>query len=280
MSKAVIAIIGAGNMGRCLMSGLIDNHYPADKLWLSNPNINKLTDFNQNEVHTTTDNRQAALAADILILAVKPAIVPEIITELADIIRDRQILLISVAAGVSIQTIQEYLQENKAPIVRCMPNVPSLIGCGATALFANAFVSNDQKSQIESILRTLGTVVWLEEEKWMNPVTALSGCGPAYFFAVIEAMQTAGEKLGLPKEIARILTLQTAYGASRMALESEKQATELINEVASPGGSTVEALRVFKEKDLSALILSAMTSANQRAVEREKQFIMNTKELK
>lgn len=271
MSKPIIAIIGAGNMGRCLMGGLIQNHYPQDNLWLSNPNINKLTHFK--EIHTTTDNRQAANAANIVIFAVKPGIVPQIATELADIIRKRHVLVISVAGGVNIHTIQQSLNYHEAPIVRCMPNIPSLIGCGASALYANSFVSEQQKNQVESILRTLGMVVWLEKEIWMNPVTALSGCGPAYLFAVIEAMQKAGEALGLPQEIARDLTLQTAYGASRMALESEKEVAELINEVASPGGSTIEALRVFQEKDLSALILSAMESANQRAIEREKQLM-------
>jgi len=272
MSKTVIAIIGAGNIGQCLLGGLIANQYSKNTIWITNPSPAKLAPLKDMfHVHTTTDNREACQQADILLFAVKPSVLPHIIQECKDIIQSRKPLIISVAAGISIATIQHGL-EATVPIVRCMPNTPALIGCGATALFANAAVSHAERNTVESILRTLGMVLWLDDEKLMNPVTALSGCGPAYFFSVINALQSAGEALGLPSDIARLLTLQTAYGSARMALESNKTVATLIAEVASPGGSTVEALRVFKENNFDTIFLAALKAANQRAVEREQQF--------
>src|SRR5262249_8819999 len=156
--------------------------------------------------------------------------------------------------------LQTWLGGNQS-IVRAMPNTPALIRCGATALFANALVTEDQRNLAESIMRAVSVVVWLENEKWLDTVTALSGSGPAYFFIMMEALQTAGEELGLSSEIARLLCLQTAFGAARMALESEKTVAELRQQVTSPGGTTERAIQVLEEGKMREIFKKALQAA-------------------
>lgn len=263
----VIAIIGTGNMGRSLLGGLLSHGYPEKNIWITDPSQEKLdTIVEKFNVHCSTDNGTAVKQAHIVIFAVKPAIVPTIAAELREIIQQRHMLVISVAAGVRIASIQTELGQ-KIPIVRAMPNTPALIGCGATALFANDQVSDSQKNLAESILRALGIALWLDNEKLLDAVTALSGCGPAYFFLTMEALQEAGEKLGLPADLCRMLTLQTAYGSAKMALESEKDVTELRHQVTSPGGSTERAIQVFEEAHIREIFMKALFAAYQRAEE-------------
>jgi len=272
MTVKVIAILGAGNMGRCLVGGLIKNHYSPTHLWVANPSSQKLNFLReQYGVHTTLDNQEAIDSAEIIIFAVKPIVIPNIIHDLKKIIQIKKPLIVSVAAGMTIAHIQQALECDIA-IVRCMPNIPALIGCGTTALFANEIAEEKDRNAVESIFRTIGSTVWLENEALMNPVTALSGCGPAYFFLLIDILQSVGEQLGLPADVARLLTLQTAYGAARMALESDKEAATLVQEVASPGGSTEAALRILKDYNLHEIFNIALTAATQKAVAREQQL--------
>lgn len=269
MTKSNIAIIGAGNMGSCLLGGLIANDYPAENLWIANPSIEKLISLQQQfkkNFHITTDNVEAIKTADIIILAVKPLVLPKVVQQLATAIEQHKPLVISTAAGVHEAIVQHYLK-GEIPIVRAMPNIPAIIGCGATALFANPHVSGSQRSIAESIFRAVGVAVWIEDEKLMDAITAVSGCGPAYFFLVMEAIQSAGEKLGLPSTVARLFTLETAYGAARMALESDKNTMELRKQVASPGGTTEQALRVLEEAKIRDIFADALQAANNRAKE-------------
>ncbi len=272
MDKASIAIIGGGNMGTCLIGGLIANGYPKEKLWVADPAAEKLKQLQRSlGVHTTTDNKVAGMNADVIILAVKQKTLLTVTAELTQPVKMRKTLIISIVAGIRESSLQQWLGGDVA-IVRCMPNIPALIGSGASALYANHYVTPGQHALAESILRTVGIIVWLENEKDMDAVTALSGCGPAYFFLVMEALQQAGEELGLSKEIARLLTLQTAFGASRMALESEASAAELRKRVTSPGGSTEQALRVFEEKNIHKIFKQALQAAKERAEELAKSF--------
>jgi pyrroline-5-carboxylate reductase len=266
MTKATIAIIGAGHMGISLLGGLIANGYPANNILLADPSSEKLQQAKQQfNIHITIHNALAIKTADVIIFAVKPDIVFSVAKELATIIQERKPLIISVAAGISEKNIQHHLGGN-IPIVRSMPNTPALIGCGATALYANHFLSAQQRSLAESILRSVGIVVWIKEEKQMDAVTALSGSGPAYFYLLIEAMQNAGKKLGLPDETASLLTLQTAYGAARLALESEKSATQLREQAMTPGGTTEQAVRVFEEQHFRDIVEKALEAAANRAI--------------
>lgn len=272
MNTDTIAVIGSGNMGASLIGGLVANHYPANNIWVSDPHQQKLDALQQQfHVNITHDNQIACKNADVIILAIKPQLLTQITTKLASQIQQKKSLVISVAAGITEQTIQHSLG-GKAAIVRCMPNTPALIGCGATALFANTFVTARQRELAESILRAVGLIVWLEDEKQMDVVTALSGSGPAYFFLIMEILQQAAEKHGLPSEVARLLTLQTAVGAARMALESEETTSELRQRVTSPGGTTEQAMRVLEEKNLRALLSEALLAAKNRSEELAKTF--------
>lgn len=265
-----IAIIGAGNMGASLAGGLIKNDYPADKIWITDLDTKKLQ-YLQNEyhIHTSEDNQQTVSEADVIILAVKPQILADVTTALSKTVQAKKPLVISIAAGCSENNIQTWLGGHAA-IVRAMPNTPALIGCGATALFANQYVTEEQKNTAESILRSVSLTVWISDEKLMDAITALSGSGPAYFFLVIEAMQNAAMELGLPEDIARVLTLQTAYGAGRMALESDVDAAELRARVTSPGGTTEQAVRVLEENHIRDIFKKALLAAEKRSKEMAK----------
>ncbi|HSW68701.1 MAG TPA: pyrroline-5-carboxylate reductase [Gammaproteobacteria bacterium] len=267
MITNTISIIGAGNMGTSLLAGLIANQYPAKKLWITDPDIEKLNILEkQFNIHTNIDNEAAIKNADVVILAVKPQVILNVVKPLASLIQERKTCVISVAAGIPEKTLQKALG-GKVAIVRCMPNTPALIGAGATALYANSFVDKKQHELAESILRAVGMVIWLENEKDMDAVTALSGSGPAYFFLIMEALQAAGEKLGLPQKTACLLTLQTAFGAAKMALESNESAKTLRERVTSPGGTTEAAVHVMEKENLQNIILKALEAAHARSKE-------------
>lgn len=262
-----IAIIGAGNMGSALIRGLLKQHYPANQLWACDPSAEK-RHFLQNKlaISVTPSNEEAAQQAEALIFAVKPQTLETVATNLAPLIQKKKPLIISIVTGIREERLQDWLG-GQVPIVRAMPNTPALIGCGATALYANRFTSPNQTKLADHLLRTVGTTIWLEDEKQMDAVTALSGSGPAYFFLLIEALQEAGCSLGLAEETARQLSLQTAYGASRLALESEETVAQLRQRVTSPQGTTERALGVLDQGDFRLLILKAVQAAKQRAEE-------------
>lgn len=267
MTLPVIAIIGAGNMGSSLAGGLIQDGHPPEKVWVSNPSKEKLVQLQQNfKVHITTHNTEACQAADIVIFAVKPQVLASVAKKLASIIQSHKPLVISIAAGVREASIQHWLG-GKVAIVRAMPNTPALIGCGAAALYANPYVSHTARNRAESIMRAIGVVIWLENEKWLDIVTALSGSGPAYFFLMMEALQQAAEELGLPPDAARLLTLQTALGAARMAIESDTPLTELRYQVTSKGGTTEKAIYVLEENHIRDIFKKALQAAKQRSEE-------------
>lgn len=267
MTIPIISIIGTGNIGTCIISGLIKDGYPSKNIWGANPNKEKLRYLEQTfHINTTTDNIEAAESANILIFAIKPQLFMDVAIKLRDVIQTHKPLTITVAAGIREKSIQHWLGGNIA-IVRAMPNTPALIGCGATALFANNYVSEEQKSIAESILRTVGITVWLSNEHLMDAVTALSGSGPAYFFLIMEALQQTGKQLGIPIETARLLTLQTALGAARMAIESGLSFEELRQQVTSPGGTTEKAISVLEENNIRGLLDDALRAAKKRSEE-------------
>ncbi len=266
MLAKTIAIIGGGNMGSSLLGGLIANHFPREKLWITDADEKKLASLKQQfSVHTSKNNREAVTDADVVLLAVKPQMLAEVASEIAAIISEKKPLVISIAAGVRVKTIQKYLGE--IAIVRAMPNTPALIGAGATALFANSLVSKDERDTAESIMRSVSVVVWLQDEKLMDIVTALSGSGPAYFFIVMEALQKAAIDAGLPADTARLLTLQTAYGAARLALESDVDVVELRKRVTSPGGTTEAAIKELEKNLIHDIFKKALEAAKKRSEE-------------
>ena len=267
MITPVIAIIGAGNMGSSLIGGLIQNGHPSHQLWASDPSEEKLSDLKLRfNVNTTVDNRKAIESADIVVFAVKPQLLQTVATTVAPLIQANKPLVLSIAAGIRISSLQQWLGSHVA-IVRAMPNTPALIGCGATALYANHHVNHTQHNMAESILRSVGVVVWLADEQLMDAVTALSGSGPAYFFLMMEILQDVAEQLGLDNESARLLTMQTALGAARMAIESGKPLAELRRHVTSPGGTTEKALSVLEESNIRGVFKAALQAAKLRSEE-------------
>ncbi len=267
MSEKIITFIGGGNMARSLIGGLIADGHPAAAIRVAEPDAERrealINDF---AIQGFEDNATATRGADAVILAIKPNMVAEVAEHLATQIREQQSLVISIAAGVRSADIARWLGQDAA-VVRAMPNTPALVQTGATALFANAAVSDTQRDLAESTMRAVGMVVWLTDEKQMDAVTALSGSGPAYFFYTMEVMQAAAEGLGLDRDTARLLTLETALGAARMALESPEDAATLRQRVTSPGGTTAAAIAEFDQGDLAGLYDKAIRAAAQRAAE-------------
>jgi pyrroline-5-carboxylate reductase len=272
MKHARLAFIGAGNMARSLVGGLIADGWDPSSITVADPDTNQLSAVaSRFQVHTDTDNHAVIRDSDVLVLAVKPQVIREVALELASSVQDQRPLVISIAAGVRITDLDRWLGGGCA-LVRCMPNTPALVQSGATALFASPGVSADQKDLAESILRAVGLALWVDDEDLMDAVTALSGSGPAYFFLVIEALQEAGRELGLPEKTAKLLAVQTAFGAAKMALESRDEAAVLRQRVTSPGGTTEAALAVLENGKLRALLNDALTAARDRARALAQQF--------
>ncbi|MBL3588174.1 MAG: pyrroline-5-carboxylate reductase [gamma proteobacterium endosymbiont of Lamellibrachia anaximandri] len=262
-----ITFIGGGNMAASLISGLVADGYDPTHITASDPNKERLAQLAANyAIRTETDNDAAVQNADIVVLAVKPQVLESVVRDLAGAIWRHQPLVISIAAGVREAALREWLGEDIA-LVRTMPNTPAMIQSGASGLHASENVSDIQKDQAESILRAVGLTCWVTDESQMDAVTALSGSGPAYFFLVMEAMEAAAIKMGLEAENARLLTLQTALGAARMAIESKDSPATLREKVTSPGGTTERALGILQEGGLPALFEQALNGARDRSQE-------------
>ena len=267
MSAPRLTFIGAGNMASSIIGGLVSKGFSPKRITASDPleaTLERLKSVAP--VRTTTDNLQAIADADVVVLAVKPQAMKAVLEPLAATLRQKRPLIISIAAGIEIRSIEHWLG-GALPIVRCMPNTPALVQVGATGLYANAAVSDAQRQQADNILRAVGVALWVEKETQLDAVTAVSGSGPAYFFLVMEAMQTAGERLGLPADVARTLTLQTALGAAQMAVSSDVDAAELRRRVTSPNGTTERAIAAFEEGGLRDLFQRALQACNDRSEE-------------
>ncbi len=263
-----IAFIGAGNMAKALIQGLVDSGTPADQLSAADIAEAQLAPLAELGVATSTDNAQAIQSADVVVLSVKPQVLTAILKELP---LESQQLLISIAAGIDMSTLTSGAGASQ-PIVRCMPNTPALVGAGMAALFANSHVTDAQMDAGEKLLSAVGEVVWVQEEHLLDAVTAVSGSGPAYFFYLMEAMIRAGTDLGLSEDIATQLTLQTALGAAQLAKGSQDVPAQLRRNVTSPGGTTERALNLLNEADVSNAIVRALQGAALRSKELSQEF--------
>lgn len=270
MNTPTLVFIGGGNMAQALISGLLSDGTPPDSIIVAEPDTERRERLAANlGIRTRDDNQGAAREADVLILAVKPQILESVARDLSAIVRQRQPLCLSIAAGVTHATLRRWLGADAA-LVRTMPNTPAMIQTGATGLYASGQVSNEQKDQAERIMRSVGLTQWVEDESLMDVVTAVSGSGPAYFFLIMEAMENAAKKMGLPAETAHLLVLQTSLGAARMALENHHDLAGLRQGVTSPGGTTEQAIKTFEQNGLRQLVEQALTAARDRSVELSK----------
>lgn len=262
-----IAFIGAGNMAGALIGGLIADGVAPGHLIATDSSEEKCSALGAAAgILTLSDNREAVAMADIVVLAVKPQVLRQVALDLADQIQRCAPLVISIAAGIRCESLQRWLGGDVA-LVRAMPNTPAMIQSGATALYATQGVSDQQREHAESLMRAVGLTQWLADESLMDAVTALSGSGPAYCFLVMEAMEAAARELGLPADTAHLLTLQTAFGAARMALESSDPPATLRARVTSPGGTTERALQTLEEGGIRDLFARALKAASDRSVE-------------
>jgi pyrroline-5-carboxylate reductase len=267
MTDGIISFIGGGNMATSLIGGLIADGRDPASVYVTDVDTAKLeTLADAFRVQTSTDNEEAVKLASCVVFAVKPQAMAPVVKSVAVPARAHRPLFVSIAAGVREPDILRWLGFDAA-IVRSMPNTPALVGSGATALYANAFVSDEQRSLAESVLRAVGLTLWVEDEDLLDAVTALSGSGPAYCFLLMECMERAGIALGLSKDHARMLTIQTAFGAAKMALESSESPATLRTRVTSPGGTTERALDTLMAGGMENLLHKALHAAHHRSVE-------------
>lgn len=262
-----IAFIGAGNMAQAILKGMLAAGYPQDKICASGRTQAKLDLLAaETGILTSTDNLALCSLADVIVLGVKPQMMGPLVQSIAPAVDASKHLIVSVAAGILANSIESWLGQ-KAPIVRCMPNTPSLVGQGAAGLFATPVVSSVQKQTATTIMQSVGLALWVETEDHIDAVTAVSGSGPAYYFLMMEAMIAGAENLGLSNEVAQKLVLQTALGAAQMATHSHQTPDQLRVAVTSPNGTTEQAINTFKAGGFIKLCSQAMAAAHHRSKE-------------
>ena len=264
-----IAFIGAGNMAGSLVNGLIESGTSPSEIAAADPIATQLEKLSVLGVVTAANNDQAIKAVDVIVLAVKPQVIGQVLEALSGLTPNQ--LIISIVAGIDLRSLETWLPANQ-PIVRCMPNTPALLGAGMTGLFANSRVTDQQKALATHILEAVGEVAWVSKEAHLDAVTAVSGSGPAYFFLLMENMIAAGQKLGLDAELSKKLTEQTAFGAALMAQKSNVDPGTLRKNVTSPGGTTEAALNLMLAQDFPATVIDALSAAEKRAKELAVEF--------
>lgn len=262
-----LAFIGGGNMARSLIGGLRRRGWPATAIHVAEPNPELRAALHADFAITVTEsNADAAAAAPIWILAVKPQVLPAVCAALAPLAQAQRPTVVSIAAGTSSTQIDTWLGGGLA-VVRCMPNTPALIGAGVTGMFANARVTAADRACIVALMQAVGACVEIDDEALMDAVTAVSGSGPAYVFLLAEAWQAAAQAQGLPADAARNLVEHTLCGAARMLREGDTDAATLRARVTSPGGTTQAALEQLFAGAFPELIAKAIAAAVQRGRE-------------
>ncbi|MCE0759905.1 pyrroline-5-carboxylate reductase [Marinobacter sp. G11] len=271
-NSSTISFIGAGNMASAIIGGMLDNGYQAGNIWVSAPDDSHLQALRDRfGVSVTTDNRHCAQQADMVVLAVKPQVMAEVCRDIAPVVQNTRPLMVSIAAGLTSDTLDGWLGGG-LPLVRVMPNTPSLVGKGAAGLFANAAVTAEQKTMVQSVFESIGSALWVDDEEQLHGVTALSGSGPAYFFLMLEALEAAATEAGIAPKTARELAIQTMAGAAEMAARSEHDPAQLKRNVMSPGGTTERAINTFEDGGMRDLVQKAYNAAFERSQEMSKEL--------
>lgn len=272
MEHKKIAFIGAGNMSRSIINGLVAKHYPTSLIKAANRSQEKLDQLHEQfSIATTTDNIQALKWADIIVLAVKPQMMEQVCHVMSEFdLSDK--LFITIAAGIPSSRYNDYFNQ-EVRLVRSMPNTPSLLGLGMSGIYAADSLSAQDKAISSEILNSVGEILWVEDEAHIDTVTACSGSSPAYFFLFMEYMQQSAVKMGLSGEEARLLIQQSALGAAQMVRHNNHlEISQLRKQVTSKGGTTHAAIETFKENNLDTSIDEAMNNAVKRAQEMAQQF--------
>ena len=272
--KRTLAFIGAGNMSRSIIAGLIQAGYPAGRIIAANPSRPKLDELaDQFGIRITQNNAEAAREAEVIVLAVKPqlmaAMLEALVAELGSLAGK---LLISIAAGIKVERLQE-MAGGHSRIIRTMPNTPSLLGLGMTGLYAPTGIEQADRDFAEQMMQAVGKTLWVAQESGINGVIAAAGSAPAYFFLFMQGIAEEAEAMGFTPEQARLLVQQTALGAAAMVEQNPELSLQALREqVTSKGGTTAEAVKTFQEQGLKPLTSRAMQAAVTRAAEMETLF--------
>ena len=274
MQHRILAFIGAGNMSRSIIAGLVQAGYPADRIIAANPSRPKLDALaNDYGIRITQDNAEAARAAEVIVLAVKPQLMAAMLSALvAQLGTLEGKLLISIAAGIKVARLAE-MAGGHGRIIRTMPNTPSLLGLGMTGLYAPPGIEQADRELAEQMMQAVGKTLWVDQESGINGVIAAAGSAPAYFFLFMQAIAEEAEAMGFSPEQARLLVQQTALGAAAMVEQNPELSLQTLREqVTSKGGTTAEAVKTFQEQGLMPLTARAMQAAVTRAGEMETLF--------
>ena len=262
-----IAFIGAGNMAKAIVIGLVNNGITATNIMVANPSPEKRLALAEHYgVLQTDNNTTAAQFADVIVLCVKPYLISKVCKKISQSIDIANKSFISVAAGTTVAQIQQALGGNY-PVIRVMPNTPSQLGLGMSGLFASPEVNNTQKQMATQLMTAVGKIIWLKTEDQIDDIIAVAGSAPAYFFLFMEAMEKQAQQLGFSAQESRMLVEQTALGAAQMVIKNSVPISELRKNVTSKGGTTQAALAQFEKDGLEKIVANAMNAAIKRAKE-------------
>jgi pyrroline-5-carboxylate reductase len=267
MSHFELTILGAGNMGRALIGGLLRHGMRPEQIAVGESQDAARTALSREfGVAATADNAAAISRANLVVLAVKPYHAGSVLTPLASQLQNRRPVVLSVVAGVRIETLRSWCGAG-VPVIRTMPNRPALVGAGASGLFASPEVDAAHRAMAAQIMQSVGEIFWVATEDALDVVTALSGSGPAYFFLLAEAMAKAGVDLGLPQDTARRLSIATLHGAGLLAQVGDGDLARMRAEVTSKGGTTEAAVRILQAAGFNELVGRALEAAASRSRE-------------
>ncbi len=265
-----IAFIGAGNITRFMLSGLLNGGYTADSIVVTNRSQEKLKLLvEEYKVRAITTNSEAVESSDIVILAVKPQIVKDVCRETAEVIRNKKPLIISLATATRLDDIASWLGDKNLQIIRTMSNLTMSVGMGTTAMYANSNATPENKLLAENIFNATGNSFWVSQESDINTLSPLIGCSPAYLFLLVEAMQQAAIDRGVPEHIAEKVALDSILGAAQLAKKSEFKVSELRKKVTTPNGVTEAALKPILLGNYFNLFTTAFKEAIMRCNEIE-----------
>jgi pyrroline-5-carboxylate reductase len=262
-----IAFIGAGNMAKAIIIGLVNNGISPADIMVSNPSAEKRVSLaNDYGVLQTDNNSVAAQFAEVIVLCVKPHLISSVCQQISTCIDITGKTFISVAAGTTVAQIQHALGA-EYPVIRVMPNTPAQVGLGMSGLYASSQVNQAQRNLAEQLMCAVGKIIWLQTEAQIDDVIAVAGSAPAYFFLFMEAMEKKARQLGFSAQESRMLVEQTALGAAQMVVQNQIPISQLRENVTSKGGATQAALTQFKKDDLEKIVANAMDAAIKRAQE-------------
>ena len=260
-----IGLIGAGHMAEALIKGLLNSKVLSPDKIIASDVSRKRLDFISSHygVKTTEDNKKVIRSAELIILAVKPDTIGKVLSEIKGLINPSKII-ISIAAGVTTSFITKCIRK-RSKVVRVMPNTPALVLCGASVLYFNPLLTNNERIQVKSIFESIGIVEIVENEYLLDAVTGLSGSGPAFVAMFIEALLNGGVKMGLSKELSFRIATQTVYGTAKLVLEEGIHPAELKEKVSSPAGTTIEGIHQLELHGFRGAVMSAVEAAALRS---------------